>query len=488
MGAGKGTRTVDVAVIGAGFGGIAAGAQLKRNGFHDFAILEKHGEVGGTWWENTYPGCACDVPSHLYSLSSHLNPDWSDTFASQPEILQYLKDSARALGITPHIRFRCEVEDARWNDEASLWELETSRGPLRARFLVSASGPFAEPSVPKIDGIADYRGKTFHSSRWDHDYDLAGKRVAVVGTGASAIQFVPEIRRRAARVTVFQRTAPWIMPRGSRPMRGWEKALLRAVPGANRLRRTALYWGRESWAVGFLNPSVMRRAQRLSHLHLRRQVRDPETRRRLTPDYTMGCKRVLLSNDYWRAFNHDDTELVTSPLRHMDADSLTTADGVRHEADAVIWGTGFHVTDPPVAHLITGRGGRTLAERWTPTMSAYKSTTVPGFPNLFMLLGPNSALGHNSVVLMIEAQLKQVMKVLKHMRRTGSRSIEPTEAALDDYRASVGRRMKGTVWVAGGCDSWYLDSAKNPSTVWPGFVPQFWAAQSRLRLDHYTVR
>ncbi|WP_025274307.1 flavin-containing monooxygenase [Haloglycomyces albus] len=481
-------KHTDIAIIGAGFGGIVAAARLLQHGFRNFTVLEKENSVGGTWRDNNYPGCACDVPSHLYSLAFHLNPDWSDTFAGQGEIWDYLRTAVKELGIEPHIRFNHEVDTVVWEDDRQQWNIDTNQGTMTARIVIAAPGPLSDPSIPKIEGIDEFAGETFHSSEWNHDYDLTNREVAVIGTGASAIQFVPKIQPQVKKLNLFQRTPPWIMPRTSRTVGPLEKAFYRNVPGANRLRRTALYWGRETWALGFLNPSIMRRVQKISRLHLNRQVSDPELKDKLIPDYTMGCKRILLSNTYWRSLDQDNAEVVTNGIRHIDRTGIVTSDGHHHRADAIIWGTGFHVTDPPIAQMVTGRGGQKLAEAWSPSMRSYKSTTFSGFPNFFMMLGPNSALGHNSVVLMVEAQMQQVIKALKYMRKHRKRSVEPTALAQKAYHQRIAKKMKGTVWVAGGCDSWYLDSTNTNTTVWPGFVPTFRLMQNRFQPSHYLLR
>lgn len=470
----------DIAIIGAGFGGLAAAIRLKQRGHNDFLIFEKAEDVGGTWRDNTYPGCACDVPSHLYSFSFALNPAWSDTFSGQAEIWAYLRDCAARFGLAPHLRFGHAVVDASWDDEAQRWRIETSQGTYSARVLIGATGPLSEPSFPDIAGLDTFQGTVFHSARWRHDHDLTGRRVAVIGTGASAIQFVPEIQPSVGGLKLFQRTPPWIMPRMSRRISRAEHAFYRFVPGAQRAMRLALYWGRESFAMGFLHPRLNKVAQRIAERHLRRQVRDPGLRARLTPTYVMGCKRVLLSNDYLPALIKPNVELVTDAIHEVRPGAIVTADGVEHEVDTIIFGTGFHVTDSPVMRHIRGRGGRTLAEAWTPTMRAYNGTTVAGFPNLFFLLGPNTGLGHTSVVLMAESQLKHVLRALDHMRRTGVTAIEPTEEAQARYVERIDAKMAGTVWARGGCKSWYLDSTGRNSTLWPGFATGF-----RLRLRRF---
>ncbi|MBB5872999.1 cation diffusion facilitator CzcD-associated flavoprotein CzcO [Allocatelliglobosispora scoriae] len=477
----------DIAIVGAGFGGLAAAIRLKQRGHHDFVVLEKADEVGGTWRDNTYPGCACDVPSHLYSFSFALNPGWSDTFSGQAEIWAYLRGCVEKFGVTPHLRLGHTVGDAAWDERSQRWHVETDRGTFSARVLIVATGPLSEPSLPDIPGLATFAGTVFHSARWRHDHDLAGRRVAVIGTGASAIQFVPKIQPVVGSLTVFQRTPPWIMGRMSRPISRAEHAVYRRVPGAQRLVRTAIYWVRDASALGFLHPRINRLGQKLAEGHLRRQVGDPELRAKLTPTYVMGCKRVLLSNDYLPALTQSNVDVVTESIREVRPGGIVTVDGVEHEADTIIFGTGFHVTDSPVMQRIRGRDGRTLAETWTPTMRAYNGTAVAGFPNLFFLLGPNTGLGHTSVVLMAESQVAHVLAALDHMRRNGIAAIEPTEQAQRRYVERIDARMAGTVWATGGCQSWYLDSTGRNSTLWPGFATGFRLRLRRFRAADYAA-
>lgn len=482
-----GSNDLDIAIIGAGFGGIGAAIRLQQAGFDDFLIFERSGDVGGTWHHNTYPGCVCDVPSHLYSFSFALNPEWTNTYSGQEEIWAYLRDCAGRYGLTPKLRLNHDVTGTAWDDEARRWRLTTSHGDYTARVLVAATGSLSEPAVPNITGLDTFAGTTFHSARWRHDHDLTGRRVAVIGTGASAAQFVPKIQPDVGRLTLFQRTPAWVMPRRSRRITRVERAIYRHVPGATRMVRTALYWERECWAVGFLHPQINRLGQRLSERHLRQQVSDPGLRAALRPDYVLGCKRVLLSNDYWASLDRPNVEVVTEPIARVDPSGISTADGNRYAVDTIIFGTGFRVTDPPIMQRIKGRDGQTLADAWTPTMHAYLGTTVHGFPNLFVLLGPNTGLGHSSVVLMIEAQLRQVIKALHHLRRTGGGAIEPTSQAQRRHTERIDRAMTGTVWATGGCSSWYLDASGRNSVIWPGYVTPFRWRLTRFRATDYTA-
>jgi cation diffusion facilitator CzcD-associated flavoprotein CzcO len=468
---------IDIAIIGSGFGGLGAAIKLRAKGFTDFLIFEKADDIGGTWRDNTYPGCACDVTSNLYSFSFALNPGWSETFSGYREIWDYLAACVDRFGLRPHLRLGHEIREAAWDEHERRWLLTTDRGTYKARVVIAATGPLSQPSTPDIPGLSSFSGKVFHSAQWDHEYDLTGRDVAVIGTGASAVQFVPRIQPQVKRLRVFQRTPGWCVPHVTRRRTRAEQWLYRNVPGLLRLNRTLLYWGYESMGVGFMHPRINRIAQRVAERNLRRQVPDPELRAKLLPGYTMGCKRVLRSNAYWPAMGQPNVDLITSGIKQIRPGGILDGDGTEHRVDTIILGTGFHVTDSPVMQRIRGRDGRSLAEAWTPTMRAYLGTTVHGFPNFFFLLGPNTGLGHTSVVIMIESQLKQVVKALEHMRRNGIQTMEPTAQAQRRDSAQVDRKMAGTVWTAGGCRSWYLDSTGRNSTLWPGFATTF-----RLRL------
>lgn len=473
-------RRVRIAIVGAGFGGIAAAIRLKQRGYDDFVVFERSTEVGGTWRDNTYPGCACDVPSHMYSLSFALNPDWTRSFSTQQEIWTYLRRCVAEHNLQPHLRLGHDVRGAAWDEADAHWHIETSRGPWRAELLVLAPGPLSEPAIPDLPGLATFSGEMFHSARWNHDHDLTGRRVAVIGTGASAVQFVPRIAPVVGQLYVFQRTAAWVMPRLDRPITRFERRLFRMFPPAQRMARAGVYWGRELLATAFLRPPLMRVGQAVARRHLHRSVKDPALRAALTPTYTMGCKRVLLSNDFYPTFNRHNVELVTEGIAEVRPTEIVTRDGARRPVDTIIFGTGFHVTDMPMTHAVRGRDGRSLAEAWRGSMYAYRGCTVAGFPNLFMLLGPNTGLGHNSVVFMIEAQIHYLLGMLRHLDRSRAVAVEPTEHAQAAYVAALDRRMAKTVWLRGGCRSWYLDASGRNSTLWPGYSWSYWLRTRRF--------
>ena len=469
--------TTDVVIVGAGFSGLAMAAKLKRSGRERFVVVERAGDVGGVWRDNTYPGAACDVPSHVYSLSFAPNPGWTRTYSHQPEILAYLRRVARDEGLLDHVAFGTELVEARW--DGSGWDVETSSGAIRARALVAAGGPLVEPKLPDVPGLVDFPGDVFHSARWNHDVDLAGKRVAVVGTGASAIQFIPEIQPRVARMTVFQRTAPWVLPRTERPISRPERALFTRFPAAQRALRRGVFWMRElGAATPLLHPTRPSVLAAIGRAHLRRQVADPQLRAKLTPRYTPGCKRLLLSNDYYPALAAPNVDVAATGLAEVRGSVVVGADGTEAEVDVIVFGTGFEVTRPPIARHIRGRDGVTLDEHWGGSMTAHRGTTVHGFPNLFFLLGPNAGSGHMSVIYKAEAQADYVVDALSELDCRGDIALEPTAEAQDAWTEDVQRRSQGTVWLSGGCESWYLDDHGRNTTLWPDYAYRFAAALS----------
>ena len=452
--------------------------RLLKDGERDFVLLERAGEIGGTWRDNTYPGCRCDVPSHLYSFSFAPNPSWSSTFSPQPEILDYLRDVARRFGVMPHVRFHTALESADWDDAEGRWRLETSQGPLTADVLVCGQGPLSEPRLPEVPGLDSFEGTVFHSANWDHDHDLDGERVAVVGTGASAIQFVPAIQPRVGRLHLFQRTPPWVVPHPNRRMTRVEQAIYRRLPAAQLAMRAGIYWARESFVLQFRHRRVRRLATKLALRQLREQVPDARLRERLTPRYEIGCKRILPTDEWYPALAKPNVELIDQALAEVRPHSVVAGDGTEREVDTIVFGTGFHVTDIPIAHMVRGREGRTLAEVWGGSPEAYKGAAVAGFPNLFLLVGPNTGLGHNSIVFMIESQVDYVGDALATMRRRGARRVEVRREAQAAYNAEVQRLTEGTVWVSGGCASYYIDRNGRNSSLWPTFT---WPFRKRTR-------
>ena len=460
----------EVLIVGAGFSGLGAAMALIEDGHSDFVVIERAESLGGTWRDNSYPGCACDIPSVLYSYSEEQNPDWTRAFAPQGEILDYMHAVAARHRLEPYIRYGHELLAADYDEDRQLWAVRTSAGEFTARFLISAVGALADPVIPRLNGLERFRGRTFHSAGWDHDHDLSGRRVAVVGTGASAIQFVPEIVERVDRLTVFQRTPPWVLPRGNPEIPpAWRRAFRRR-PRLERLARQALFSLFESFHFGFRHPAAGRLAQRRALANIEHNVADPALRAKLTPDYALGCKRVLGSDTWYPSLCRPNVEVVTDRIATVTEDGIVDAAGVHHEVDTIIFGTGFRVTDPPIADRVRGRGGLTLGDSWQGSMKAHLGIAINGFPNMVMLLGPNTGLGHNSVLLMIEAQLGYLRKLLRYRTSRGLATVEPTPEAQGRFVADVDRRTDGSVWTAGGCVSWYLDATGRNSTLWPDSV------------------
>lgn len=477
------TQSVDHLIIGAGFAGLCAAIKLQEDGEHDFVVLDKGPDVGGTWRDNTYPGATCDVPSQLYSYSFAAY-DWPNSYSPQPEIQDYIKKIAAESGTLDRFVFDTPVTDATWDDDAKRWTVSTPRGQWSAQFLVVAAGALEEPKLPDLEGLDTFQGQTFHSARWDHDVDLTGKRVAVIGTGASAIQIIPELQQIVGRLDVYQRTAPWVIPRNDRPYSRLERLALRRVPGLRKVYRTALYWAHEAYVPAFtLAPKIAAPARFAALKNIEKGIKDPALREKVTPHFAFGCKRVLRSNTYYPALAADNTELVTDRIAKVTGSAVVTADGTEREIDVLVVATGFHTTDLPIAHRISGRTGQTLAEHWSGTgMTAYKGTTVPGFPNLFMLVGPNTGQGHTSMIHIIESQVAYLRDAVRTVRRRGLTTLEPRQDVTDRYNRSLQRRMGHTVWTTGGCDSWYLDEHGRNTSLWPRTTADF-----RRRLSSFDV-
>jgi len=479
-----------IVIIGSGFAGLCMAIALKRAGYHDFVVLEKNDDLGGTWRDNTYPGCACDVPSHMYSFSFALNPGWSRMFAPQPEIWEYMRQCARTYGITAHIRFGCPVESIEWDEAAGRWRVATAPGETyTARAVVSGIGGLHVPWFPDIPGAGQFGGTAFHSAQWDHSCDLSGKRVAVIGTGASAIQFIPQIAGQAARVYVFQRTAPWIHPRPDFEIPPAVRAAFAAAPPVMRTFRNGIYWLLEIRAAGFaVHPGLMTPLQRIAEHHLTRQIPDPALRAKLTPDYTIGCKRILQSSDYYPALTRLNVEIVTDPIGQITGSGLAAADGSAYDVDVIVYGTGFRTVEALAELNVAGREGVKLQDAWRDGAEAYHGITVPGFPNFFLLLGPNTGLGHNSVIFMIESQVQHVMSCLRLLARQNGATIEVSPSVLRRYSDRIQRRLRRAVWSQGGCTSWYLDADGVNRVLWPGFSFEYWARTRRARRADYVIR
>lgn len=460
---------VDVLVIGAGFGGLGMGTRLAREGRRSFLILERAHEVGGTWRDNHYPGAACDVPSHLYSFSFRSNPEWSRMFAAQNEILGYLRQVAEEEHLIERIVFGAEVTEARWDEEAAAWSVTTPKGTFTGRSLVTAVGHLSEPKLPGITGLSDFSGSVFHSAQWDDSVPLEGKRVGIIGSGATAIQVLPEVAKIAGQVVVFQRSAPYITPRPDRAYTDAEKGLFRKMPETMQQLREEMFWSNEErYAQRRGTPSLVSAAAQVALDHLHAQVQDPVLREKLTPDYTFGCKRVLKSNDYYPTFNLHHVQLETGGADRVEGNRVVTGQGAVHELDVIIACTGFEATDLPIAYRVFGRDGMALSEQWANGMQAYATTSVHGFPNLWVINGPNTGLGHNSAVYIAEAQIDYILAALRFQEEFSLEVLEVSQEAEDAYMERVDHLAQGTVWLEGGCKSWYVDHRNGRlTTLWP---------------------
>jgi len=475
-----------IIVIGTGFSGLGMGIALKKAGINDFAILEKADDVGGTWRDNHYPGCACDVQSHLYSFSFEPNPNWTRMYAPQPEIKKYLQHCARKYGLLGHIQFGQQVKQAVYEEDYKLWRIETAAGKtLTARVVFSGMGGLSTPAYPNIKGLNKFKGVKFHSQDWQHDYDLAGKRVAVIGTGASAIQFVPQIVPKVAHLDLYQRTPPWIMPKPDREITSAERTLFKLAPKSQETIRNAIYLQLESRVLGFvLNPRVMKLPELQARRHIRQAIKDPVLRKKVTPDYAFGCKRVLISNDYLPSLAQSNVDVITHGIKEVRANSIIGDDGVERPIDAIIFGTGFKAQDTIPRGAIFGKGGVDLLDTWQQGAQAYLGSTMSGFPNLFLLMGPNTGLGHSSMVFMIESQVAYVMDFLKQMNKHGWKEVDVKADQQQRFNDDLQQKLGNAVWST-GCKSWYVNDSGKNTTLWPGFTFDFRRKTAQFDAQNY---
>ncbi|EFQ83348.1 hypothetical protein HMPREF0063_11621 [Aeromicrobium marinum DSM 15272] len=467
----------DIIIIGSGFAGMGMAMKLREAGRQDFLILEKADDVGGTWRDNTYPGAECDVQSHMYSFSGELNKNWSREYSAQPEIHAYMREVADRHRLHEVIHFGTEMTGATWDEATLRWTVTTSKETYQTRVLVSGIGGLHIPNVPELPGAETFAGARFHSAQWEHDVDLTGKKVAVIGTGASAIQFIPQIVGQVGQLDVYQRTAPWVVPKKNHDITGTKKTLLSKVPGGTRAYRNAVYWFNESTQLGFTGPlqGVTKLVEKKVTEYITATVDDPETAAKLIPDYRLGCKRVLKTDNYIPVYNRDNVDLIDSGIAEITPDGILGKDGTFREADVIIYGTGFHVTDAFQWVHVTGTGGRDLSKTFDEHgIETYLGIAVTHFPNFFLLLGPNTALGHNSVVFMIEQQVKWISTMLDEMDERGAEAVEPTPQAQRSFNDALQEKVEKGVWSQGGCTSWYLDSKGKNRTIWPGFTWRYW--------------
>jgi cation diffusion facilitator CzcD-associated flavoprotein CzcO len=476
-----------IAIIGAGFAGIGTAIQLKKAGIDSFTIFERAGDVGGTWRDNTYPGAACDVPSHAYSLSFEQIPTWSRRFAEAGEIQAYLRSITDKWKLRDHLRLDTEIVDARFDEAEGLWTLTTASGEtFRARVVVSCAGGLVNPAWPDIKGLQSFTGELFHTARWNHEYDLGGRRVAVIGTGASAVQVVPSIADQVEHLDVYQRTPAWVVPKHDKVYSEAFKRRLARFPFLLRASRYIKYWLSE-----LFGPIVFLDSERLSNIgkqgslmHLRDQVKDPELRRKLTPDFQFGCKRILISDEYWACFEKPNVELVTDPIEEIKSNGILSKDGTFREVDAIIVATGFDLGLASAPFPITGRGGRPLDEVWKDGAVAYKGMSVSGFPNWFILMGPNTGPGHTSVLVFTEAQIAHTLAAIRKLRKDGLRFLDVRQDVQDEYNERLQKRMKHMVWST-GCNSWYLSPDGSNHSLYPGFAAEYAIKARRFRSRDY---
>lgn len=481
-------RGLRIAILGAGFSGMGMAVALRRRGFDDFVIYEKADDVGGTWRENTYPGVACDVPSHLYSFSFDINPEWTRRYSSGQEIWDYMRRCARKHGLYEKTEFGRKA--VRLRHDGRRWTIEFADGAkAQADIVVSGLGGLHEPNIPDFPGMESFAGPVFHTARWRHDVDLAGKRVAIIGSAASAVQVIPEIAPKVARLDVYQRTPNWVMPRQSYAYPAWARKLFKAIPPLARLYRAYYFFLLESRHLAFhRNDNFMKRFVRKQFArHLEEQVRDPELRKKLTPDYPVGCKRILISDDYFPAIQRDNVDLVVEGIERIENSGIRTKDGRLREVDVIILATGFKPFNLVESVEVVGPAGASLREVWADGIRAHRTVAAPGFPNFFMLLGPNSGLGHNSVVLMIEAQVKYVLQLIEKMKATGAALVEPTQEAAAAYDARIQRELSQRVWAA-GCGAWYVDERGRNYTLYPHAVRRFLKEMKTPDMKEYVLR
>jgi cation diffusion facilitator CzcD-associated flavoprotein CzcO len=477
----------DTLIIGAGISGIAAAIKLNKVGYHNFKIIEKASRVGGTWRENTYPGCGCDVPSALYSYSFAPSAKWSHLFAKQPEILNYLEDVTEQFNLKPLIEFNNELLKATWDDQRHLWVMDTTSGQYLARTVVFATGPITEAQVPHIDGLDTFTGEMFHSARWNHDYDLTGKRIAVIGTGASAIQFVPRIQPLVKELYVFQRTAPWVLPKPDMNLGQVSKAVMKKVPAIQKTWRKSVATSLNVINFGLRNPRVLKPVNELGKQLLKLQVKDAELLKNVTPNFLVGCKRILFANDYYPALQAKNTQLIPHGLVKIENNTVIASNGERHEVDVIIWGTGFEVSHPPIGKKVTNADGEVLADLWKDTSpQAYLGTSIENTPNAFLVLGPN-VLVYDSFIGLAEAQLDFIIDGLLKIKSQGITKLSVKPEIIKKHNDLVQKNIKTTVFNSGGCKSYYLDQNGRNFAAWPWSLKKLKQRLTALNLDDYQV-
>ncbi len=476
----------DTIVVGAGISGIAAAYKMNQAGYHDYVVLEKADRVGGTWRDNNYPGCGCDVPSALYSFSFSPSHKWSHLFAKQPEILSYLEDVAAKFDLNKKIEFNNELVSAKWDQTQGIWNLETSKGLYKAKTVMFTTGPITEPSMPKVKGIETFKGEMFHSARWNHDYDLKGKRVAVIGTGASAIQFIPQVQPLASELFVFQRTAPWVLPKADMDLNDTAKNIIKRFPVIQKTWRNSIAQILNGINFGLRNPKTLKPVNVLSRQLLKLQIKDDQLRKDVTPNFDIGCKRLLFANNYYPALQQDNVKLIPHGLVEIDGNTVISANGERHEVDVIIWGTGFEVSHPPIGKRVYDVEGKLLADRWKDSSpEAYLGTSIEGLPNAFLVLGPN-ILVYDSFIGIAEAQIGYIVDGLVKMKSQKIKQLVIKKEVIAKHNHLVQKHLKTTVFNAGGCKSYYLDANGRNFAAWPWSLKELRSRLKKMDLDHYS--
>ena len=476
----------DTIVVGAGISGIAAAYKMNQAGYHDYVVLEKADRVGGTWRDNNYPGCGCDVPSALYSFSFSPSHKWSHLFAKQPEILSYLEDVAAKFDLNKKIEFNNELVSAKWDQDNSLWKLETSKGLYQTKTVMFTTGPITEPSLPKIKGIESFKGEMFHSARWNHDYDLKGKRIAVIGTGASAIQFIPQVQPLAKELIVFQRTAPWVLPKADMDLNDTAKGVIKRFPVIQKTWRNSIAQMLNGINFGLRNPKTLKPVNALSRQLLKLQIKDDQLRKDVTPNFDIGCKRLLFANNYYPALQQDNVSLIPHGLVEIDGNTVISANGERHEVDVIILGTGFEVSHPPIGKRVYDVDGKLLADRWKDSSpEAYLGTSIEGLPNAFLVLGPN-ILVYDSFIGIAEAQIGYIVDGLVKMKSQEIKQLVIKKEVIAKHNHLVQKHLKTTVFNAGGCKSYYLDANGRNFAAWPWSLKELRSRLKKMDLDHYS--
>jgi cation diffusion facilitator CzcD-associated flavoprotein CzcO len=477
-----------IGIIGAGFAGLVAALRLRKNGIHSFVIFERSDDIGGTWRDNIYPGCACDVASNLYSFADEPNPNWSHKYSGQEEIWNYMKDVVQRNNLQPHIRFNTDIKEARFIEDQAYWQVQDQNGNItRVKLLIAGLGPLNRPKLPDLPGLRVFKGKIMHSAEWDKNFDITNKNIAVVGTGASAVQVIPSIAPLVKTLTVFQRTPAWVAFRHDSSVSPFTRSIYSKFPFLFRIRRELEFWSNEFFGLGFLGNSTINKIMKwLASRKLSKEVKDPDTRKKLMPAFTIGCKRILRSDDYYPTFNLPHVQLVTEPITGLSEKAILNRDGKTFEVDAVIFCTGFNVADMNFPVKLIGKKGIDLVDNWKQNGGlAYKGTTVSGFPNFCLIMGPNTGLGHNSVVHMMESQMDYIMEYFRQLDKMGDKGQLDTKADLQDkYNREIQERFKGTVWSS-GCKSWYLNEKGYNNTIYPGLNSDFRRIMRHFSLNEY---